>query len=248
MKTRILHTRIWNDSFFSELTIEGKILFLFLITNEEIGLTGAYECSNRIISFNTGIPMANLEKTKQELTSKFVFIEDWVIVKNANKYTNYSSTLMMKKAYDKEYNFLPKQVQKHINIEGTDTVPSGYPDTSINNKSEIINNKSKIINNKTAEVKNMRAHLTEKLTVQSSGIHTPWQDEAFRLAEGLNIKLDDQSLKGRWLRFFKNCYEKKMRTRLQLAYTSLIDSPKFKTIPDPEGKMKYFFFVVQKQT
>ena len=38
MKTRIVHTKIWQDDYFVNLSFQEKVLFLYLISNEYIML------------------------------------------------------------------------------------------------------------------------------------------------------------------------------------------------------------------
>lgn len=270
MKTRIIHTRIWTDSFFESLSPQEKLLFIFLITNENIGLTGAYECSDRAISFHTGLSQEQIVSCKKKLIEKFGFVDGWVYIKNAGKYTNYASTDMMKRAYQREYQTLPNFVKKFVPNVNESVVPSEYPQgttpPSINNKSEIINNKTKSIKtddlNVEKQVKDVlkagsglkytstgdRKELANKMDMNAkkSGIHTQWQDDAFRFAEQLGIKLDDVSLKGRWLKFFKTSYERKLSNKIKTTYSTLVDYAKFQSIETAEGKVKYFFAVFSK--
>ena len=113
MKTRIIHTKVWIDSWFSELNSIEKLLFIFFITNERIGLTGAYECSDRLTSFYTGISSDEIKKAKEKLIP-FIFIDNWVIIKKAHQYSNYTSNDKLKMAYNKEFQLLPDNVKEHI--------------------------------------------------------------------------------------------------------------------------------------
>lgn len=76
-----------------------------------------------------------------------------------------------------------------------------------------------------------------------SGITTPWQDKGFRYAEYLGIELKDQSLKGRWLKFFK---DNAANGKVDATVSYLKDSTVFSHISTPESKMLYFFSMVQK--
>lgn len=113
MKTRIIHTKIWTDTWFTDLSTIEKLLFIFFITNERIGLTGAYECSDRITSFYTTIPIEEIKKAKEKLNS-FIFVDNWIVIKKAHLYNNYTSNDKLRMAYDKEYQLLPDNVKKHI--------------------------------------------------------------------------------------------------------------------------------------
>lgn len=71
-----------------------------------------------------------------------------------------------------------------------------------------------------------------------TGISTAWQDKAFRYATSLKIDLKDQSLKGRWLKFFKLS----LPAKIEKAYGYLIDYQPFTSLPTAEAKIKYFFW------
>lgn len=114
MKTRIIQTRIWNDEFFGGLNVIPKFLFVYSLTNERIGLTGAYECPDRVIIFETGLSQDQLDQSKKPISSKIIFINGWIVVMNAWKYNNYCSTEQQKKAYAKEYDLLPDFVKKYV--------------------------------------------------------------------------------------------------------------------------------------
>lgn len=112
MKTRIIKTAIWNDSFFINLSSEAKLVFLFLITNNLIGMTGIYEMSPEIISFYTKIQIDKIEKIlKDNLKEKIIYRDGWIVVKNAIKHNNYATNPKQKMAYMKEWNNLPEELK-----------------------------------------------------------------------------------------------------------------------------------------
>ena len=114
MKTRIIHTRIWEDEFFGGLNSKNKLLFIYLLTNHRIGMTGVYECSDRLISFDTGISIEDINSGKEILKNKFVFYKGWIVILNCGKYNNYTSNDFMKKAYQKERESLPEDLKKYV--------------------------------------------------------------------------------------------------------------------------------------
>ena len=262
MKTRIIHTKIWTDSTFVDLSKNGKILFIYLISNERVGLTGAYEISNRILSFNTGLTLQEIIEAKKELDKPFVFHGEWVVIRNHNRYNNYAANKMQKKAYLREYNLVPKELQKYLmqleaeNDTSIDTsqIPLiDQSDTSIkhdrNKKQEIINHKLEIKNQNDdkAPKKTLADMKAEIGKIPASGISTQWQDEAFRHAEYLGIDLKGQEdLKGRWLRFYKNSSTNApLRGQIQKSLSFLKDYEPFLRITTAKGRMLYFFDVVQ---
>lgn len=146
MKTRIIHTKIWEDEWFTALSKEAKLLFLYLISNQRINLCGAYEITDRVIIFESGLKKSELQKAKNELVEKVIFYEEWIYVKNATRHGGYKGE-KNETANTRELSNLPENIRKCF-IEGKcDRVSVGYLypiDTPINHKSEIINHKSEI--------------------------------------------------------------------------------------------------------
>ena len=138
MRTRIVHTKIWNDDWFYALSSDAQRLFLYCLTNQYIGLTGVYELSDRIICFDLKLSTENLEQLKNELTKKVIFIDGWVIVLKANSYNSYTGE-KNQKAITRELLSLPQHIRRYC----IDTL-STTPNTLINHKSKIINHKSEI--------------------------------------------------------------------------------------------------------
>ncbi len=179
MKTRIVHTRFWQDSFVCELDKNTKLTFLYLLTNPQIGLTGIYELPDRFILFDVGISKEELDNVKETLTKgdKVYFIDGYVAIKNATKYNDYSKgSENQVRAFYREIELLPKNVKKYLIEKGFDILknelPTSYPTSypTIHN-TEIINNKTEDIKQKTEnrkkdldkELEKARRELAKKL-------------------------------------------------------------------------------------
>jgi hypothetical protein len=150
MKTRIVHTRIWEDEFFIALSQEAKLLFLYLITNQRINLVGCYQVADRILCFDIGLSPDGLSKAKTELGNKVKFAGNWVYIPNAAKLGGYSGK-RNEIAFIREFSNIPQSVIDYLGLDTVSINPdtlSPNLDTPINHKSEIINNKSEIINQK----------------------------------------------------------------------------------------------------
>lgn len=111
MKTRIIQTRFWDDDFVSELDTETKLLFIFLLTNNTIGLTGIYELPLRLIAFQCGLTEKKVINAFLKLEPKVIYDKGWIVIKNAFKYNNYASNQKQKIAYMKEWKSLPERFQ-----------------------------------------------------------------------------------------------------------------------------------------
>jgi len=114
MKTRIVHTRIWQDNFILNINSNAKLLFVYVITNERIGLTGAYECPDQIIQLETGLNKNQLTQAKTDLSKKIFFQNGWIAIKNARKYNDYSKSKSHKEAYERELSFVPENIKKFV--------------------------------------------------------------------------------------------------------------------------------------
>ena len=148
MKTRIIKTRLWsNDDKFGELNPTSKLVFLYCITNERIGMSGMYECPDRMIKFEVGISEPQLQTAKEELTSKkmVLFNSGWIYVVNAEKHNNYRNSPLNEVFYQKEVSLIPDVVRSGFD-SSIDSSVGGSMHT--NQKQEIRNNKQEILNKK----------------------------------------------------------------------------------------------------
>lgn len=157
MKTRIIHTQFWDDSYILKLSPKEKLLFVFYFTNSKCGQTPYYEISSEVTKLVTGLSLKEINdyKTRFQADRKYIFVDDWVYIVNAEKYQNYKGE-KNEKAYDNEYLLIPQQIKEKVNtlLKEIDSVSIVYPypmDTTINHKSEIINHKSEIKNTELAE-------------------------------------------------------------------------------------------------
>lgn len=144
MKTRIVHTKIWSDRYFSELTPSEKLLFLYYLTNEGVNILYLYECPIKKVSFETSIDTKTIEKaqSKFELDYKIHFYKDFLFIRNGSRYENYSGD-----KYDKAKKSILDRLSSDV-LSWYENVTSLQP---VTNQLEtgcqpVINNKSKIIN------------------------------------------------------------------------------------------------------
>lgn len=139
MKTRIIHTKIhFEDDWFNTLSIEYRYLFIYTFTNSYIGHTGIYKISQRVILLETGATLDQWLKAKETFVKndKIRFFRDWIYIKKAQKYVNYSGP-KNELAFEKELSLIPEDVLKELRY-GIDTVSYSI-DTTINHKSKTIN-------------------------------------------------------------------------------------------------------------
>ena len=148
MKTRIVHTKIWEDDWFRELSKPAGWLFMYLITNPRINLSGMYQLSQAALLFGTRFKEAEVEKLKMELAKKgkVFFYRDWVYIVNAKKYGGYSGKLC-DQGIAKEMQEVPDEIKKCF-LEGKCDTPSiplarGLKVQEIRNNKLEIRNKNK---------------------------------------------------------------------------------------------------------
>ena len=78
MKARVVHTKIWDDNWFLSLSRSSRMLFIYLITNQSIGLSGIYELPDSKIIYQTGLNSTELEQGKIDLKERVGFYKGWV--------------------------------------------------------------------------------------------------------------------------------------------------------------------------
>jgi DnaD/phage-associated family protein len=85
---RNIQTRTWSDSWFSDLSSDAKLLFIYLITNEHATVTGLYEIPVKTIAFETGLDAALIPAmlVAFESAEKAYYRENWVFVVNMQRY------------------------------------------------------------------------------------------------------------------------------------------------------------------
>jgi len=121
MKTRIIHTKLWQDTYFSELNNKEKLFFIYLISNEYVNICGAYEVQDRRICFDTSITDTDLQKIKEKLQKdgRFIFIDGWVKITNIDKYNNYRFSERNEKAFNRELQLIPEYIREIFGLTFT---------------------------------------------------------------------------------------------------------------------------------
>lgn len=155
MKTRIIHTKIWKDQWFSSLSKDAKLLWQYLLSNEKINISGIYEISDREIVFDTSIETSVLDSLKKELEPKAVFFNGWVKVKNVEKYNKYQNSPMNRVAYERELSYIPDDVCAQFGIVANTSIYTSMH-TLRNKESEIRTTKLEIRNGESPSMAKFR--------------------------------------------------------------------------------------------
>jgi len=108
---------MWLDEKFSNCSLATKLLFMYLITCNSIGLTPYHRISDRQITFDTMLDPIQLQIAKEELTSLkwCFFFEGWVYHNHACAYVDYSGRDRVLEAKEKELANIPLKVKEYFN-------------------------------------------------------------------------------------------------------------------------------------
>lgn len=120
-KQRIINTRFWVDPWVQEeLNSMDRLLFLYLLTNDQTNLCGIYEISNHKMCFETGIEKETLLRAMFPRLEPKVYREgNWVIMVNFPNHQNVENP-KISKGIQRELNLIPEDIyQKAIGY--------GYP-------------------------------------------------------------------------------------------------------------------------
>lgn len=156
MKTRILWTKIWDDTWFDSLSQNGRLLFIYLLTNQDIGLSGCYQIPDKKIIYHTHLKKEELDQAKKEIDLKARFFEDWVFVQNAQGYNGFTGS-SNEVALRREIALIPENIRNTLFKDKPYTPPtpciqSINHNLNHNNKSEVIRKRAyKLVGNTMVE-------------------------------------------------------------------------------------------------
>lgn len=107
---RIIDSKIWEDSWFFDLTAEQKLLFVYLITSSHTNQLGIFTANIKYIKIETGLE--NIEEILKTLYPKVLYLPQFsfILIKNFIRYQNLGGAKFEKSIYQK---FLeqPRQIQ-----------------------------------------------------------------------------------------------------------------------------------------
>lgn len=174
MKTRIIHTKFWTDGYISSLSRAEKLAFVYLITNEHIGLSGIYELPDNRVTFEIGLTQTEWEEIKQKFSNdqKFNFYKGWVKINNIDKYQQFSGEKNIV-AKNREIDLISKEVLDTLSI------PYRYPIGEKNTIEDSLSNHKSVISNKKS-IKEINEEdfkeISEKYNVPVSFVRSKYDD------------------------------------------------------------------------
>lgn len=136
-ETRLIKTKIWSDDWFSDLSVDARYLYLYLLSNKNTHICGYYKTSLKEMEFMTGLTKKRLETAIKELRENMTYVEGWVILRNYPKHQNVSNNGKVQAAIERELANVPDSVLKSNSkskskSETMDSLPIGYQDTAQN--------------------------------------------------------------------------------------------------------------------
>lgn len=120
-KQRMINTRFWVDPWVQEdLNSLDRLLFLYLLTNDQTNLSGIYEISNFKMCFETGIEKETLLRAMFPRLEPKVYREgNWVIMLNFPKHQNLDNPSIIK-GIQRELELVPDEIYEKA-------ISHGYP-------------------------------------------------------------------------------------------------------------------------
>ncbi|MCG3176871.1 MAG: hypothetical protein MOGMAGMI_01835 [Candidatus Omnitrophica bacterium] len=169
MKTRIIHTKIWKDNWFSSLPKNSKLLFLYLVSNEDVNMIGIYEANDMEMKLWLGFNDKELQEAKEFLRAKVIFKNGWVKILNHDKYNSYGNGEKQKSALEKEKKIVPQ----YLYDTSIDTSMDTSAILDINHKSENIKQKKGGVGGKVDHVKIIKEISSDAIQEISEKYHVP---------------------------------------------------------------------------
>lgn len=128
-KLRCVDTHFWSDSYIVDLDPSEKLLFLYLLTNASIGLSGCFEMSLRTIAFETGIDREMVAKMLDRFQEhgRIKHKDGWIVLIHFTKHQKYNPN--MGKAAANELAVAPKWITETLRQE-LETLPEWFPNGS----------------------------------------------------------------------------------------------------------------------
>lgn len=146
MKTRIVYPALWLDEGFAQCELNTKLYFMYLITNQALGLSRYTRISDRRVSFDTGLNTVQIKQAKEELEQlKWCYFKDeWVFQNHNCAYVDYIRNEKVSISKEKEIENVPSDIREYFNAFCLNKIETDFKQSlNINNKPEIINQKPK---------------------------------------------------------------------------------------------------------
>jgi hypothetical protein len=108
--TRMIKTKIWSDEWFSELSVDAKLLNIFLLSNKNTHICGYYQISVKEIMFYTGLTQKRIEAAFVEIIENVIYHDGWVIIRNYPRYQNVTNNLKVQASIERALKEIPEYI------------------------------------------------------------------------------------------------------------------------------------------
>lgn len=133
--SRLIDNTIWNSRKFAGLSMEGKLLYLYLETSPETNYYGVFMLPpDEVLSLRTGIPLEGVSRALQALSlqGRILIVDDYVIIFDYLGKQKFNTSDKTLKGLENFKNSLPKNVLEAWekgSSEGSNTpfIPPSYP-------------------------------------------------------------------------------------------------------------------------
>lgn len=143
MKARIFYTKFWSDPYIHSLNHKERNAFIYLFTNELIGLSGVYELPDYRAVADLSVTEREWEEIKVKFMRdrKFAFYKGFVKARNYDRYQQFTGE-KNEPAKEKEISLIEKSILKALD----DTLSIGYQQSldTPSNQYTVINNKKSV--------------------------------------------------------------------------------------------------------
>ena len=123
-KQRYIRDEIWRDSWFYQLPLEQKTVWLYLLTNPNANVAGLYKLNTKVASNEIGIAEKQLEGVLKRFVGdgKLAIYQDWIFL--VNFYKNQTASPKIMAGIKRILAEAPEPVQQYL--YGMDTLPIPY--------------------------------------------------------------------------------------------------------------------------
>lgn len=126
---RSVDTRFWVDTWVRKLNPLDRYVFLYFLTNTHSSWCGVYELDMSMVAFETGIHETDLVNSiLPRISSKIIYIDGWVCIKNFEKYHS-SKSADTQKGIENAWKVVPEEIRSKIKalLSKTDPLEGGSP-------------------------------------------------------------------------------------------------------------------------
>lgn len=115
-KQRVISTHFWNDDYIIDLRADEKLLFLYILTNPQTDLCGAYQIALKQMAFHTKITPRRVEAilSKFRESGKVCYHRGWILIRNFAKHQCQTNP-RVSKGIERSLNACPDWVKEALN-------------------------------------------------------------------------------------------------------------------------------------